>query len=164
MPSFTTPPQSSLQGHGELTLPAAISAWAHPLHKSLLFSLLDVLTLYMHLHVFSQRNSVSAGSIWHFPFNSCKQYLSDRLWVWPRYLGRIHILSLHLCFRETNHESVIRRSPLKQAHISVWHSAADSVLFCSLGYKFLDRCWMYFCGNWQAVQLYFYAIKSIIAF
>lgn len=81
MPSFTTPPQSSLQGHGELTLPAAMSAWAHPLHKSLLFSFLDVLTLYMHLHVFSQRNSIYTGSIWHFPFNSFKQYLFDRFGV-----------------------------------------------------------------------------------
>lgn len=163
MPSSTIPPQSSLQGHGELTLPAAISAWAHPLHKSLLFSFPDVLTLYMHLHVFSQRNSISTGFVWHSPFNSFKQYLFDWFGAWPMYLGRIHILSLCLCFRETNYEFVTRKNPPKQAHISVWHSAVGSSLF-PLEYKFIDGCWMCFCGNWQAVQLYVYAIKNTTNF
>lgn len=68
MPSFTTPPQSFLQGYGELTLLVGIPAWAHPLHKSLLFSLLNVLNLYKCLHVFSQRSSLSMRSGLAFSF------------------------------------------------------------------------------------------------
>lgn len=163
MPSFTTPPQSSLQGHGELTLPAAISAWAHPLHKSLLFSFVHALTLCMHLHVFSQRNSVSIGSIWHFPFNSFKQYLFVRFGVWLRYLGQINILSLHLCFREANQESVIRRSPPKQAHKSVWHSAVGWPL---LPFRDINSLMSVGCASVGTDRQFnsIYAIKSITAF
>lgn len=60
---------------GNLTLLAAIPAWAHLLHKSPSFSLLYVLTLSKCLRAFPWRSSLSVGSSLTLPSNSCEQPL-----------------------------------------------------------------------------------------